>query len=282
MSLRSLQPIRGALSALALSCIGLAAGAQSTPGEVRFPELRNSYLTTGDFIGPDHVRRIRPGLNKDQVRLELGNPHFNEGIFGVTEWDYAFNFYTGKGSDYVTCQFKVRFDEVDRQYKVASTHWKAPDCERYLDADAKVPPAMPPVAIVVPPPAAMQRVTLASDGLFAFAKSGLGDLQLEGRRRLEALAVRLKQDGVVVTGIDVVGHTDRIGSEKSNEALSLARAQTVRAFLQSRGVDAAVMRARGAGESQPVVQCAGDVVTPALVACLQPNRRVTIDVAGQK
>ena len=98
----SLKPSRIALGAL-LACLAFTALPAFAAGEAQFPALSSSYLKTGDFIGTDHVRRITPGLNKDQVRLELGNPHFSEGIFGVREWDYAFNFYTGKANnDYVT------------------------------------------------------------------------------------------------------------------------------------------------------------------------------------
>ena len=102
--------------------------------EVAFPDLKSSYLKTGDFGGPDHAWRVRPGHNKDQVRLELGNPHFSEGISGVNEWDYAFNFYTGKGSEHVTCQLKVKFDKVDGHYRVGSTHWNNSDCAALVQA----------------------------------------------------------------------------------------------------------------------------------------------------
>jgi len=112
-----------------LYCMSFCATATDA-SEVNFPALDSSYLKTGDFVGPDHVKRITPGLNKDQVRLELGNPHFSEGIFNVREWDYIFNFYTGKGNEYLTCQFKVKFDANNR---ATSTHWKNPECEGYVN-----------------------------------------------------------------------------------------------------------------------------------------------------
>lgn len=264
------------MAALVLSCIGTAALAQPAPeSSVSFPALDESYLKTGDFIGPDHVKRIKPGLSKDQVRLELGNPHFNEGIFGVSEWDYAFNFYTGDGGAYVVCQFKVKFDQSGDDYRVTSTHWKTPGCERYLNPAVPMAAPTPPAA---PQPA--RRYTLGADGLFAFGKSGLADLLPAGRSRIEALAAQIRGNGVQPLLVVVTGHTDRIGSDASNVALSQARANTVRDYLVRQGFEAGRIRALGAGKSQPVAQCTENRVTPELIACLQPNRRVDIEVTS--
>ncbi|NOG31353.1 outer membrane protein assembly factor BamE [Halomonas sp. TBZ9] len=93
--------------------------------EPRFPDLDSTYLDTGDFIDPDAVLRISEGQHKDQVRRLLCHPHFSEGIFNVCEWDYAFNIYTGEGSAYITCQYKLRFDEGKW---VTSSHWRDPQC----------------------------------------------------------------------------------------------------------------------------------------------------------
>ena len=290
-SLTSFRFARTVFSALVLSCAGFAASAQqaqvavsaAVAAEVNFPSLDSSYLKTGSFVGPDHVRRITPGLSKDQVRLELGNPQYSEGLFGVREWDYAFNFYTSKGNEYITCQFKVKFDLVDNIYRAVSTHWKGVACESYL-SPVVMAQAIP-VAMAAPAPApapTTRRLTLGADGLFKFAKSGLNDLLPEGRARLEALATQLRRDGVVLNSFIITGHTDRIGSAASNVALSQARANTVRDYLIGKGIDGKLVRAYGAGKTQPVTQCAGERVTPELVACLQPNRRVDIEVAGQQ
>jgi outer membrane protein OmpA-like peptidoglycan-associated protein len=78
--------------------------------------------------------------------------------------------------------------------------------------------------------------------------------------------------------VSVVGHTDRLGPEAYNDTLALARANTVRDRLMKEGIAPTSIRASGAGERQPVVSCPGSVATPELVRCLQPNRRVDIDV----
>ena len=179
--------VRTAVLGVLGACAVFAAHAQAQE-EVKFPELSSSYLKTGEFVGPDHVLRIKPGLNKDQVRLELGNPQFSEGLFGVKEWDYAFNFYTGKGNEYVTCQFKVKFDSVDGDYRVASTHWKGPDCASYLQ------PAAPAVLPVGPKQNCepCKKTTLHADSLFRFDGDQEADLLPGGRQSLITLASRIK------------------------------------------------------------------------------------------
>lgn len=74
----------------------------------------------------------------------------------------------------------------------------------------------------------------------------------------------------------------RLGSDAYNAALSLTRADTVHKLLAQQGIDSKAIRAAGMGERQPVVQCPGTVKTAALVSCLQPNRRVEIEVAGEQ
>ena len=273
---RSPAPVRQTGAVLLLSCASLAAMGQTPASDVVFPALDSSYLKVGAFIGPDHVKRITPGLGKDQVRLELGHPHFSEGIFAVREWDYAFNFYTGKGNEYVTCQYKIQFDSVEGQYRVASTHWKDGSCERYLNPVVAQAATAPAAA-----PAALRRITLGADGLFGFGKLGFDDLLPGGRAKLQTLAADIQRDGVAPTAIEITGHTDRIGSDAANHVLSQARADTVRDYLASQGLERRLIQAHGAGKLQPVVQCAGHKVTPQLVACLQPNRRVEIAVQAQ-
>lgn len=266
---------------LALCLASLSALAQQAqPSDIQaaeFPPLERSYLKTGDFIGPDHVRRITHGLTKDQVRLELGNPHFSEGLFGVKEWDYAFNFYTGKGSDYVTCQFKVRFDAAGGPYRVVSTYWKNPDCAALVQPS---PVVSVPVTTKLPP---TKKVTLNADGLFRFDGAALSDLLPEGRERLERLANELSNSFKSLHYVVVTGHTDKLGSDAYNETLSLERANTVRDLLVQQGIDRGLTRIAGMGKRQPVVSdCEGKRSSPALLRCLQPNRRVEIEIAGEQ
>ena len=123
----------------------------------------------------------------------------------------------------------------------------------------------------------MQKITLDSKALFDFDKAVLkpeGKAAIDGQV-VDKLAQVQKLDVVLVTG-----HTDRIGTEKYNQGLSERRADAVRDYLVSKGVDKSKIETIGLGEKQPVVQCAQKNFKE-LVACLQPNRRVDVEVKGE-
>lgn len=94
--------------------------------------------------------------------------------------------------------------------------------------------------------------------------------------RLDNVVNALKAAGQI--SVEIGGHTDRIGSAAYNRDLSQRRAQSVRAYLASHGIDASRLSAVGYGESRPKVSCDGTGRSAALIACLQPNRRVELHV----
>ena len=143
------------------------------------------------------------------------------------------------------------------------------------------PPA--PVAAPEPPRPVIQKVTLSTDVLFDFNSAVLKD---SGKNRLDQLASEIK--GANVDEIIAIGHADRIASEDYNQKLSEARAQAVREYLQSKVANANRVIAEGKGESQPVTgdKCKGLGAergsNTKLVDCLQPDRRVEIEVLGTR
>ncbi|WP_320545288.1 OmpA family protein [Aeromonas veronii] len=145
-------------------------------------------------------------------------------------------------------------------------------------------PAPTPAPVVVPPPPAEpemvdQTFNLSSDVLFAFGKA---DLKPEGMSALDALYQQIvdvqPKDGSAV----VMGYTDRIGSDASNQRLSEARAQTVADFLINKGLPADKVSIQGNGASNPVTgnQCDDIKARTALIDCLGPDRRVEVRVTG--
>jgi outer membrane protein OmpA-like peptidoglycan-associated protein len=141
-------------------------------------------------------------------------------------------------------------------------------------APAPAPRPAPP-----PPPPQPTRVTLSADALFDFDSA---ELQAEGRQSLDVLVEDLR--GFTYEVLIVGGHTDRIGSDEYNQGLSERRANTVRDYLVQSGIPAADVRSTGYGESRPVTtlqQCQGQAGA-ALISCLQPDRRVEVEVSGTR
>ncbi len=94
-----------------------------------------------------------------------------------------------------------------------------------------------------------------------------------------------KFDVIEIAMVTVTGHTDRIGSAAYNTRLSMRRAEAVKAHLVELGIPAAKIVAAGKGETHPVTkpgECKGDKATKELIACLQPDRRVEIEVSVAK
>ncbi|OGA08874.1 MAG: hypothetical protein A3H33_01880 [Betaproteobacteria bacterium RIFCSPLOWO2_02_FULL_65_20] len=147
------------------------------------------------------------------------------------------------------------------------------------------PAAKPVVVAVAPtaaPPAPMpvaQKVTIDADTLFDFDKAVL---RPAGRAALDDFVGKLKDIDAEV--IMASGHADRIGSERYNQHLSEQRVGAVQAYLVSKGIAANRMHTEGKGESQPVTkagECVGGT-SAKLIACLQPDRRVDIEVVGTR
>lgn len=137
--------------------------------------------------------------------------------------------------------------------------------------------AAPAKAAAAPKPAA-KKVTLAADTLFDFDKAVL---RPEGKAKLDQLANDIKNIKLEV--IIAVGHADRIGSDKYNQKLSERRAASVKDYLVGKGLEANRVYAEGKGEKQPVTgdKCGKSVKkTKKLIECLQPDRRVEIEVIG--
>ena len=236
-----------------------------------FPKIEdNHWQPEGTFPNLDNLRRVGPGLTKAELYDLLGRPHFAEGEFNVREWDYVFNFRTGKGNEYITCQYKVLFDS----HKIAQEfYWKPESCADQLKTAAPTP--------VVQQMEPVRRITLSADALFAFDKSDLAHMQPEGRLKLDQLAMQLGQMKSLKS-VRVLGYTDRLGSDAHNLALSQARANTVSEYLAHRGVPSNVLEPRGMGAADAVAACDGKQANAALIACLQPNRRVEILITGEQ
>lgn len=114
------------------------------------------------------------------------------------------------------------------------------------------------------------KVTLFADALFDFDKS---NLKPEGKAKLDELAARLKE--VTLEVIIVIGFTDNIGTAAYNKALSLRRAQSVKAYLVSKGIEPGRIYTEGKGFADPVA-------SNATAEGRALNRRSVIEVIGTR
>ena len=147
---------------------------------------------------------------------------------------------------------------LSRPYASAAVRNQGPEPEQ-LDA-AAVQKRYPALLAVMPPPA--ERFTLN------FITGG-AELTPESTAALaDVLARAIARAGGELV---VIGHTDRVGTLEANDALSLRRAEAVRALIIERGFEAARVRAVGRGERQPLVATDDEVDEPR-------NRRVEIVV----
>lgn len=180
-------------------------------------------------------------------------------------------------SDWTPARAVDACDPVDRKAEV-------PVPKVVAAAPPPPPPPAPPQKPAPPPApasvkAAPQSISFAADALFTFDQSML---RPEGKTLLDDFARRLSDaqyDAILVTG-----HTDRLGSNAYNQTLSERRANAVKEYLASKAIPANRITATGKGKTQPVTgpdDCKG-VRSVKVIACLQPDRRVHVEVSGTK
>ena len=128
-----------------------------------------------------------------------------------------------------------------------------------------------------PPPTPVVEEPLRATVLFAYDRSEVRPSEVSA---LDGFAAKLK--GRSFDRLEIVGHADRIGSDKYNLALSRRRAEAVRDYLAGKGVEATRVRADAAGEAQALTGDSCKSMGPAnrknrkLVECLQPDRRAEL------
>jgi OOP family OmpA-OmpF porin len=156
-----------------------------------------------------------------------------------------------------------------------------------------LPPQQPPPP---PPPPPPKKITLSADALFRHGKSSVDQMLPAGRAELDRLVAELKRLNTVERMV-ITGHADVTNSSsdpKFNDKLSLARASSVRSYLTLKGADMSRTEVVSAGDREPVktdcpVPKGSDGVKVGTAQrgamrtyydCLQPNRRVEIEIFG--
>ena len=124
------------------------------------------------------------------------------------------------------------------------------ECDpEFAPKPAKAEAARPAAPIPEPAPvrARLQAITLGADASFDIGKA---DLKSDGQAKLGQLVAKLKD--VNFDAITVIGHTDNVGTDAANQKLSLRRANAVKQYLATHGIDAAKIKTNGRGKTSPV------------------------------
>lgn len=142
--------------------------------------------------------------------------------------------------------------------------WTPATADEACDGVIKAAPPPPPPAPV------SEKVTFAADGFFAVGSSRL---QPAAQAKIADLADKVK--GMALEVIIVVGHTDSTGNAAANQRLSVARAEAVKTYLVSKGIERNRIYTEGKGASQPVAD-------NRTAEGRSKNRRVEIEVVGTR
>lgn len=241
------------------------------------------------FSGSGAVQVFAPSPSKSELNYKLGlglQYEVNRSFLVRAEGErYRINDAVGNHSDInvfsVSLVFPFGREPAAAPRAMAAPAYVAPAQEPVAapaTAIAAAPSTPPPTPIEAP---ARRKVSFSADSLFTFDESVI---RPEGKASLDRLTKDLA--GAQFDAVTVEGHTDRLGSRAYNQKLSVRRAEAVKAYLLSSGrLDGAKISASGRGESAPVTKpqdCKGNTATTKLVACLQPDRRVDVEVSGTR
>lgn len=250
---------------------------------------RSNVSGTGAVV----VANERPSDRKNNLKIGLGMQYeMNRHLFLRAEVE-RFRVSDAVGNDPRVAMYSVsmvfpigRADTAPRR-AMATPMYDPPRAQQALaPMPAPAPPpapmaqAAPVQPMALPAPVPLRRVSYAAESFFSFDST---ELRPEGMRALDTFVSELGNTRFET--ITVQGHADRLGSTEYNQTLSMARAEAVKAYLVGAGrLDGSRIMATGRSESQPVTlpeDCKGPMSAP-VVACLQPDRRVEIEVAGSR
>ncbi|WP_297202369.1 OmpA family protein [uncultured Pluralibacter sp.] len=216
-----------------------------------FPDKESAVFKEGIIVTTERMALLKKGLTKPQLYDLMGVPHFKEGVWGVKEWDYIIKVKENDGLK--TCQLKVLFNKD----MVAQSYYYLPEnCLTAKPSDKML--------------TVSSEKVFSSEALFNFNSA---ELRVDGLQEIAEFASELPDN----VNIKVTGYTDRLGSASYNNMLSAQRAEAIKDYLVAQGVERDKIMAVGMGANDPLVECSGNNQAQ-LIACLSPNRRVTIDI----
>ena len=230
------------------------------------------------------------GLGAERDRRTLaavetrGNSPYLAAAVGMR---YMFSDSVGMQAEYRRVQGHLRdsaawgFNQSGNNYFNLGLMWafgaEAPrPAPRVVAAPPPAPVRVEPPPVVVappapPPPPPVQRITLDAGKLFELNSARIAGTVAE----LDTFAAAM-QSNPQIANVSITGHTDQLGSAAYNRALSQRRADSVKAYLVSKGVAANRLNAQGVGSTKLVTVCK-EKTRAAMISCGTPNRRVEVE-----
>jgi OOP family OmpA-OmpF porin len=228
------------------------------------------YAKTNTHFGGNRLAAVTnpdPSARKLNGKIGLGMEYkLSEALALRAEVErYRLNDAVGNRGDVdlVSLSLAYKFGRPAPRAVIAETHPVVAPQEAPLVVTETSPPPAPPQPV-------SEKVSFAADALFDFDKA---DVKQEGKAALDDLMAKLQ--GMNAEVMIAVGHTDSVGTATYNEKLSLRRADAVKAYLVSKGLDPSRLYTEGKGETQPVADDRS-------VAGRAQNRHVTIEVVGTR
>jgi outer membrane protein OmpA-like peptidoglycan-associated protein len=219
-----------------------------------FPNIDkiNPTYKEGVFIDVNKLLSIQKGMGKQEILGLVGSPHFQGNTPNHNEWNYLIKVATNpERTQFTKCQAQAHFAKSD---ELIDFLWNKPVCMALIQMKKPV-----------------ETINLSSDFLFDFDKA---TLRPEAVNTLNQVANTVRGKPVRMT---IQGFTDTYGTEQYNLGLSTQRANSVKNFLASQGINSPI-DAVGMGEAEPVVNNCSPKVSAAGIACQASNRRVVIHV----
>ncbi|MEC5159837.1 MULTISPECIES: OmpA family protein [unclassified Janthinobacterium] len=212
------------------------------------------------------VTNPNPSERKLNPKVGVGLEYkFSEALAMRAELErYRVNDAVGNRGDVDLLSFNLVY-KLGRPASSAPVYVAAPEPAPLPVEPTPVQPQPQPAPVVV-----SEKVSLAAEALFDFDKSVL---KPEGKAALDGLLAQLQ--GMNTEVMITVGHTDSVGSPQYNQKLSIRRAEAVKAYVVSKGLDTSRVYTEGKGEAQPLADNKS-------AEGRAKNRRVTVEVVGTR